>query len=316
VPTNTRRTRRLGPLFVGALVFLPAIARAAPGDPAAAETLFRDGRARSEAGDFTHACPLFAESLRLDYALGTLLNLASCEEHVGSLSRAWGHYAELVERLPPDDERREVARERAAYLDHVVPRLTIVVSVAAPPDTRVTCDEIELRGPSLGVALPVDEGEHMIAVDAPGRATKRWEVRLGLGDRRVVVVVPGDPVVRVAPPAPAPSTSGVPTAAWIVGGAGVASLAVGTYFGARALAKRSDSDALCTGDVCRDSAGPQAYDDAKTFSRVADVTLGLGLVAVAAASYLFLSSSSRERALQNAAALSVRLGPSGVVGTW
>lgn len=313
---NTTRARRSGALLAGALWMLPASAHAAPGDPATAEALFRDGRARSEAGDFVRACPLYAESLRLDYALGTLFNLASCEEHVGELVRAWEHYAELVERLPPDDERHEVARERAAYLDRVVPRLTIVVSAGAPPDTRVRRDATELGGPSLGVALPIDAGEHTIAVDAPGRAARQWVVHVALGERRVVVVVPGDPVAPMAPRAPEVATHGGHTAEWILGGAGVASLAVGTYFGGRALAKRSQSDALCSGDVCRDPAGPQAYDDAKSFSRVADVTLGLGLVAVAAASYLLLSSSSREHAPPSAPAVSFRVGPFGVGGTW
>jgi hypothetical protein len=298
-----------------ALSFSAPSLRAAPGDAAAAEALFRDGRARSEAGDFPHACPMFAESLRLDYALGTLFNLASCEEHIGELARAWEHYAELVDRLPLDDDRRTVALQRAAYLDRVVPRLTIVVSSAAPPDTRVLRDGTELHGPSLGVALPVDEGTHAIAVDAPGRAVKRWEVRLALGERRVVVVVPGDVEHRAAPPrAPSGERNAARSAGWLVGGAGVASLAVGTYFGARALSKRSDSDALCTGDVCRDAAGPEAYDDAKSFARVADVTLGLGLVAVAAASYLLLSSPSKEHA--SASAVTFGVTPSGVGGVW
>jgi hypothetical protein len=311
---------------VGALTLAPAAAYAdpaspanpaSPASPASAETLFRDGRARAEAGDFSHACPLFAESLRLDYALGTLFNLAACEEHLGSLVHAWEHYAEVAERLPPDDDRREVVRERIASLDRLIPRLTIVVSAAAPPDTHVTRDRVELRGPSLDVALPVDAGDHEIAVDAPGRAVKRWDVRLALGERRVVVVVPGEPTTQSAPETTPAQSSSNHTAEWILGGAGVASIAVGSYFGVRALSKRSDSNALCNGDACSSPAGLQEYDDAKTFSRVSDVAFGVGIVAVAAASYLLLTSAHRERvAVLASDRVSFHLGPTGLAGTW
>jgi len=307
---RARGSASFAALVTGALAFAAVDARA---DSAkSADALFREGRTHADAGDFVRACPLFAESLRLDYALGTLFNLAACEEHVGALVRALDLYAELGERLPPDDDRLGFVRERRAYLDRVVPRLTIVVSAEAPPETHVTRDQTELRGPSLGVALPVDVGDHAIAVDAPGRAVRTWTVRVALGDRRVVVVVPGDPTSQPPPDVAPAKAHGARTLDWIVGGAGVASLAVGTYFGVRALSKRSDSDASCVGDVCRTAAGIDDYDDAKTYSRVSDVTLGLGIVAVAAASYLLLTSHERV----SPAVAGIRFGPTGLAGVW
>src|SRR5258706_13365787 len=43
-------------------------------DPAAAEALFREGRALSDAGDIAGACPKFRESDRLDPAVGPTFN--------------------------------------------------------------------------------------------------------------------------------------------------------------------------------------------------------------------------------------------------
>ena len=299
-----------------ALLLSAGTARASPEDAATAETLFRDGRSRVEAGDYARACSLFAESLRLDYALGTLLNLAACEERVGRLLLAWEHYAELLDRLPGGDERRGLVLERRAALDRVVPLLTVVLAAGAPGDTRVMRDATELRGASLAVPLPVEVGAHTIVVDAPGRAARRWEVRLAAGERRTMLVAPGEPLTAPQEPAaqPVEHASALRTVAWVVGGAGVASLAVGTTFGIMALNKRSDSDAVCSGDTCRSPGGPQAYEDAKSFALVADVTLGLGLVAVATAGTLLFSTAASEP--RDSPRVSLHLTPFGLGGTF
>src|SRR5512136_2811036 len=77
-------------------------------DPAAAEVLFREGRKLVAANDFAAACPKFAESQRLDPAVGTLLNWAACEEHVGKLASAWQRWKEALDALPPGDDRIEL----------------------------------------------------------------------------------------------------------------------------------------------------------------------------------------------------------------
>ena len=64
-------------------------AGAEPRDPAAAEWLFREGRALMKKGDFAPACAKLAESQRLDPAVGTLMNLAECEERIGRTASAW-----------------------------------------------------------------------------------------------------------------------------------------------------------------------------------------------------------------------------------
>ena len=47
-----------------------------------------------QAGRFAEACPKFEESMRLDPAIGTLLNLARCYESMGDVPAACQRYAQ------------------------------------------------------------------------------------------------------------------------------------------------------------------------------------------------------------------------------
>lgn len=248
-----------------------------PHDPVAAEVLFRQGRAQMEAGRPVMACPLFAESLRLDPTPGALLNLATCEESVGKLAQAWEHYTELAERTTESDERHGIAREHEAALSRRLPRLTVVVSGARAGGVRVARDGVELRGASLGVALPVDPGAHEVVVTAAAREAHLYPLNLAPGERRTLVVEPGAP--QRTPP------HRDRTVGYAIGGAGILVVAGGAVIGVRALQLRAASDADCSGSVCRDAAGAQAYADARTFTVASDVALGLGAVALAAGAY-------------------------------
>src|SRR5271167_4491541 len=111
------------PALLG-LALLTHVARAQH-DPAAAESLFRDAKAAEQRGDFKTACAQFAESQRLDPAAGTLLNEADCEEHLGTVATAWGHFVEARDQLPKGDDRLPYAQQRATALEKRVPHLVV-----------------------------------------------------------------------------------------------------------------------------------------------------------------------------------------------
>ncbi len=288
-----RRVRGLiGVMLWTSVVVSPARADEPPaaandgGRSAAADVLFRDGRARVESGDYVHACPLFRESLRIEPSPGALFNLAACEEAAGQLVAAWEHFGQLLERMPPSDDRYSVATARRLALDHMLPWLTVSLAPSCPPDTRITRDGVELGGPSLGMALPVDPGPHAIVVDAPGYDERLYTVTVGRGEHRTLSVEPG--------PIDAGAARRPPVLGYVLGGVGLASLAAGAILGIRALQRQNDSENDCTGSVCHDGAGVQAYADARTLAVASDVAFGVGVVGVLAAAYvLWVSPSSR-----------------------
>jgi len=226
-------------------------------DPAGAEALFRQGREAMKRGDYTSACPKFAESQRLDPGGGTLLNLADCEEKQGRLASAWQHFVEASETLPPSDARVAHAKSRASTLEKRVPRLTVNLAADAPNGTKVVRDNTELTRASLGTPLPVDPGRHVIVVATPSREDRRVEVSLDEGQSRTVDVAlgparPGESISSQAPESAArpesqaPTStasrgSGLRTVGYVLGGLGVVGLGVGSYFAYRASSKDADS---------------------------------------------------------------------------
>jgi hypothetical protein len=100
----------------------PATLAPAPAVPpqvaAAAQALFDEGKKLMAQGVVPAACAKFEESLRLDRAMGTLLNLAACEELAGHTSRACALFHEVVRAAKQQgrDARAQFAADRATRL--------------------------------------------------------------------------------------------------------------------------------------------------------------------------------------------------------
>jgi hypothetical protein len=296
-----------------AVCLTSAVARAGTPDPAAAEALFREGRERAEAGDWAKACPLFVESNRLDFALGTSMNLAACEEQLGKVASAWERYRELLEALPPNDDRRPFVADSVARLERIVPRLTVILPHPSVDGTTVTRDGVDLGSASVGTDIPVDPGVHSIVVAAPGRVTRRYVVTLAPGQRLTFRGDTGDPNVE-APRMDGSRRTGARTAGWIFGGIGVGALTVGSFLGVRALSERSASDGLCTMGVCRDQAGLDDYQAAKSAALGADIALVVAAVSLAVGGYWLVTSMTKAQPAP--AAASFRVARSGVGISW
>src|SRR5262249_41997957 len=153
----------------------------------------------------------FEESYRLDPALGTLFNLASCEEQRGRLAGAWEHYRRVLEALEPTDRRFAMVQTRFNELDARVPRLVVSLAPSAPKDVEVARDGVRLTHGSFGVPLPLNPGEHELTVTAPGhdarsyrivgvpKATTRLELDVGKQ-----IAVPSPPARKGSTPVRAP----------------------------------------------------------------------------------------------------------------
>jgi hypothetical protein len=323
---------------VSATLLLPVAARAQH-DPAAAESLFRGAKAAEDHGDYKSACPQFAESQRLDPAAGTLLNLADCEEHLGAVASAWGHFIEARDSMPKNDDRIGFAQQRAAALEKRVPHLTVRLPPGAPADAKVMRGNIEIGAASLGIPLAVDPGAITLTVTVTGRATTTRDVTLAEAETRDVVLDVGasgplppapvsafpessPPSAPTAATAPAPPTtsSGANTKrtlGWIVGGVGVAGLALGTVTGVMAIGDANTVKANCdSSGNCRSQAGVDAAPDGKTVSLVSTIGVVGGAVATGAGLYLLLTSGPPSSATRVGVSTLPGGGAMSVVGTF
>ena len=175
-------------------------------DPAAAEALWREGRALRAAGKTHEACPKFAESYRLDPALGTLLNLAQCNEVDGKKATAWSEY-----RDAEDEARRAHDKKRETFAKQAKPTRSSRSSRRCPVWVDAPVDGLDgaprrrrtVGVASLGTELPVDAGDHVIEASAPNRVSFRREIKI-LDGARVKVEIPKLGVAEKpgAPPPP------------------------------------------------------------------------------------------------------------------
>lgn len=283
--------------LLGALAPRAAVAQLK--DPAAAEALFREGRALSDAGDIAGACAKFRESDRLDPAVGTTFNIADCEERLGHLARAWTLFDEVAQRLPAADKRRAVAQKRAAALEPRLPKLSVRLAPGAPEGARVVRDGVELGSASQGSPLPVDPGEHVVVVSAPGRAERSFKLMISEREIRTLEVAPGDRLASASaaseqpPPQPPPAAAPAPKSkskvlGYVLGGVGVAGLATGAVAGALVLQKKGVVEDHCDADKRCDDQGIDATQSGKTLGVVTTVGLVSGVVGLGAGAYLIL----------------------------
>ncbi len=276
-------------LVVGsaALALFPALAHADGAAPAGA--LFRQAREDAARGDYEHACPRFAESLRLTPAAGTMLNLADCEEHRGRLADALEQFQHALEALPPNDERVAFARERIARL---LPRVPHVRLHARAVGASVDLDGVPLGQAALDVALPVNPGARTIVVHAAGRLDRAYSVVLVEGGTLDVAVEPGS-AAPPASPTPAPAANGDArssrTLAWTALGIGGVGLATSAVTGVLALHSASTVRDHCPDHVCTNPADIDAASTGKTYATVSTIGLAVGAIGVGLACYLFLS---------------------------
>jgi hypothetical protein len=290
--------------FVSAFV-LAAPVRAQANDAAAAEALFEAGRQAMAREDYASACKNFEDSQKLDPAIGTIFNLANCEELRGRLASAWQRFTEVAQQLPDTDERRAIALERAEALKGRLPYLTLRFGAGVPSDAQVTRDGIAIGAAGLGVPLPVDPGEHEIVVSAAGRRDKAFRVSLALSERKELVVTAGEPLP--AAPNQAPGTperrdeaKGPPLVGYVLAGVGVVGVAIGAVTGVMALdreATMKDDDCDPNGRTCRTQAGVDAASSGEILSTTSTIAFAVGGVSLGVGAYfLFFTGDDAKSA--------------------
>lgn len=273
---------------VGAIIALVAALWQCPafaGDAATAREQLKVGYLLAQQGKCDEALPHLRESLRLDPKAITLINLADCEEKVGKLADAMGHWADARQRAVSEGHRpiEEEATARLSALEPRLARVTLVLSPSAPRDASVERDGIALGAPSLGIALPVDPGAHTIVVKAAGHAESTTQIAVGEGEVKRVELSAGAALVTQTPPAVAPAPTprtGVSPLTWIGFGVAGAGLAAGAVTGLMAMNAGSQAKTACPDRVC-DRASLDEIETGRTMSTVSTVSFIAAGVGVA-----------------------------------
>jgi len=261
-----------------------------------ADRLFAEGKALL-GSNLLQACGKFDESLRENpAAIGTLLNVALCDEKLGRIASAVAKFSEARDRALEQGLREHVraAEDHIAQLAPDVPHLAITLTERIP-DTMILLDDRIVALDAL-TNIPVDPGERMIAVSAPARLTYRATLVIARGAHQDVVIPPLASSIVVHS-----SQRRIGQVSTFVGGAvaGVG-LAVGLY--ARHLyhaqfGHQQPGDGLCDDMLRCEAEGQSRVQKAHTLGNVG-TAVGVAGVAIAGVGvYLWLRSptdSSRE----------------------
>jgi|SRR5687768_8536423 len=295
------------PVVAGLVLSLARPAIAQPTDSvAAAEQLFEQARALFDKGNFAEACPRFGASYKLDPALGTLLNMATCYEMLGHIASAWGHYREVVVHATKvnDAARIDIAKQRIAALEPRLPKLTIRAPKQAVVGLTVTRDDAPLDTAVLGATLFVDPGPHTVSAQAPGYKTFTEQLEIKEGEAKEVQLAfeaapeqrrsmegPMTIVREQSDPGGTRRMFGL-----TLGGAGAVAIitSVGFGFAARDSWNSAFDDGLC--DRSTNECTPEGQDlarTARTRALVANIVGGAGIAMVAAGAVVYFTAPTR-----------------------
>jgi hypothetical protein len=294
-------------------------------DAKGAEALFEEGRRALDQGNDVVACQKFAASQALQPAVGTLLNLGTCEQRLDRLATARAYYREAaaLARSRDDQQREHYATERAEELEHKSAHLIVRVTEPAP-GMEVRRDGHVIEAAAWGTPIAVDVGTHLVEGSAPRRSPFRRDVEVIRDGDLLIVDVPAlasQGAVSAGAPAAAPPTGTATTVrkgggglgtqrvlALVAVGAGIGGLAVATLLGLHAQSEWNSAKPDCDPDgVC----GPTGYPIAQNARRDgnwATVAAALGGVAVAGGVVLWFTAPG-------GGSVAAGVGPTGGAGT-
>lgn len=204
-----------------------------------------------------------------------------------------------------------LSHECEQWLKEVDGAMPSVVFAAKGPkgtdvtDVRVTVDGKVVTEKLDGKAIPMDPGDHTFKFEYGDAPPIEQSVLVREGEKlRAINVNFGGGGSDPGPGTPKPEPGAVhstPAMAYVLGGLGIVALGSFTYFG---LTGKSKADDL---QSCKPYCDKSEVDATRTKLIVADVSLGVGLVSLGIATYLFLSKP--DAAPTTSTGLQLNIGP-------
>jgi len=306
------------PTRVFMLAALVMLARHAHAEPAAdpkiahADQLFAEGKALLQS-NLLQACDKFDQSLRENpAAIGTLLNVALCDEKLGRVASAFAKFSEARDRAKEQNlpEHQRAAEDHLATLAPDVPHIAFKLTEALPETTLLVDDRVIAVDQISDVAI--DPGERVVVVSAPARLPYRATIVVARAEHKTIEI-----------PALAKSVT-VRSSRRLIGkiatAAGVVVLGVGIGVGvhANSLYQQQFDSGMCTHTPTGDHCGVDGQRNTEHALSLGDTGTIVGIVggavAVAGLVVWLTAPSSTSPASRERAKLSVvpQLGPSSV----
>jgi hypothetical protein len=295
--------------FAFALLLVPSIAFAdAASDEA--DKKFNEAVKAMDDGKYDVACPLFAESYRLDPMPGALFTLAECESKWGKMATALGHYEQflqLYEKMTGPQKTKSASRAKLASsqieaLGPEVPELSLSLPATAPNDVVVKRDNVVVPLDQLSKAARLDPGEHVFVVETTDGRSKETKVKVAVGEKRKLELqVPegkkddgSKPDIFQSDTSSKKSGGSLMPVTITVGVIGLAGVAVGAVTGVLALGDKSTADQNCMGLGCNQK-GIDAVKNGQTMGWVSTVGFIAGGVCLAVAVVLFAMEPKKQK---------------------
>jgi hypothetical protein len=218
------------------------------------------------------------------------------EKATGRLKAAIEHLKSCIDPSCAPFIREDCVR----WMDQTESALpTVVFSVREDgkdvTNVKILCDEVPLTGMLDGKAIPVDPGPHDFVFNVPGLAPMARQVLVREGERNRIINVefsrpsvgPPSPLSSAqttipAEPSPRLGVRVLPYGLAGVGALGVAGFAVFALLG---NSQQGELERTCS-PYCQSS----QVDSVKTKYLLADTCLGVGLVSLGVATYIFVKN--------------------------
>jgi hypothetical protein len=272
------------------------------------KTFFAQGRQLRAAGNCTEAIVAFRRAFEMyPQGLGSLRNIAECEEQLGQFASARNDWWSLRRAVLQSNEPKYQGWDKDAEkgyqrLTSKVAKITVVVHGADPAKLRITIDGKPLDPRLVGIELERDIGTHTVQATYGGVTPVTEKRTLSPGAHEVVTLeIPAPKTASSAtpttPPPPPPSSSGLRTAGIVslaAGGVGVIGTVIAVVLRQGAVADLADCKLTKEGYECPKTAEKKlegTIATGQTASTLASVFVGLAIVGVGAGIPLLIIGS-------------------------
>jgi hypothetical protein len=215
-------------------------------------------------------------------------------------------------------------------VDELMPSVVVRASDATGSDiTDGTASIDGVSYPLDGKTIPLDPGKHVVVVESRDGTRVEKKVLLAAGEKSRLIelhVVPGGAAAgqapseaskpgagasQAAPEAPrADRKASIPAGTWVLGGVSVVALGSFAFFG---LSAKSELNKL---KVCSPYCTDKQTQTGRNDALAADISLGVGVVALAGAVVWALVAKPEQGEATTAAQLSIAPTPNGGFAAW